>query len=144
MSGRNDDADRFADAALDVLAPFADSPELAMAYSTLSQLRMLAYRADEAIEWGERAISIASARGHSEILVHAMTNVGAVKLLKFDEEGRVLLERALALAVQHGLEDDAARPGSSSRGRVWSSVSSRPPASILTRDWPIRLNTIFW
>lgn len=109
MSGRNDDADRFADAALDVLAPFADSPELAMAYSTLSQLRMLAYGAGEAIEWGERAMTIASALGHSGILVHAMTNVGAVKLLKYDEEGRVLLERALALAVEHGLEDDAAR-----------------------------------
>jgi DNA-binding CsgD family transcriptional regulator/tetratricopeptide (TPR) repeat protein len=84
-------------------------PELAMAYSTRSQLHMLHYRFNEAIEWGERAISLADRLGEVETRVHALNNVGTALMFADRPGGRERLEESLALALDHGFHDHASR-----------------------------------
>jgi DNA-binding CsgD family transcriptional regulator len=78
-----------------------------MAYSNLSQLRMLADDRDEAIRWGMRAIALAESFGDQETLVHALNNVGTATQDK--KQGRAYLERSLELARAAGFEDHAVR-----------------------------------
>lgn len=80
-----------------------------MAFSNLSQLKLLAQDADAAVAWGRRAIELAERLGATEILVHALNNVGASLDRTGDASGRTQIECSLALALEHGLEEHAAR-----------------------------------
>jgi len=107
--GENDAAEREAEAALDLLEGEPPGRELAMAYSNMSQLRMLARDSEAGIAWGRRSIALAEPLGEDEILVHALNNVGASQYQSGDPEGRATLERSLELALRAGLEEHAAR-----------------------------------
>jgi DNA-binding CsgD family transcriptional regulator len=107
--GRGADAERAGREAVELLEGLAPGPELAMAYSNLSQLRMLADNTNEAVAWGSRAIQLAESLGQTEILVHALNNVGSAETQASRPAGRPTLERSLALALAHGLEEHAAR-----------------------------------
>jgi DNA-binding CsgD family transcriptional regulator len=100
---------RHAREAIDVVEAEGPSPELAMAYSTLSQMRMCAEDTQAAIEWGERALELARVLDHEDTLMHALINVGSARLLRGDAAGRAELERALRLALERGTYDHAAR-----------------------------------
>jgi DNA-binding CsgD family transcriptional regulator len=100
---------RHAREAIDVVVTEDPSPELAMAYSTLSQMRMCAEDTVAAIEWGERALALARELGHEDTLMHAQINVGSARLMRGDDEGRVQLEETLHLALERGTYDHAAR-----------------------------------
>ncbi|HEY3337571.1 MAG TPA: AAA family ATPase [Propionicimonas sp.] len=102
--GRNDDAERYAARAVATLEPIGETPPLAMAYSNLAQLRMLAGDAAGAELWGGRALALAAKLGDREVEIHSLNNVGAA-LSHTDRaaEGRLMLQRSLELA----LEDDA-------------------------------------
>ena len=52
----------------------------AMAYSNMSQLKMLSDQTDECIYWGEKAIAIAKELNDEETLSHALNNVGTVQM----------------------------------------------------------------
>ena len=56
-------------------------PELAMAYSNLAQLRMLAGDAAATIHWGQLAIDLAERLDRTDILAHALNNVGTVEVV---------------------------------------------------------------
>jgi DNA-binding CsgD family transcriptional regulator len=107
--GENEAAEDEAQAALEVLEGLPPGPELAMAYSNMSQLRMLARDCEDAVAWGERAIALAGPLGENETLVHALNNVGAAQYQAGDIEGLAALERSLDLALASGLEEHAAR-----------------------------------
>jgi DNA-binding CsgD family transcriptional regulator/tetratricopeptide (TPR) repeat protein len=109
FQGRNADAERAAREAVELLEGLAPGPELAMAYSNLSQLAMLASNIDEALAWGGRAIELAEQLGQTETLVHALNNVGSAELCAGRPAGRPMLERSLALALADDLEEHAAR-----------------------------------
>jgi DNA-binding CsgD family transcriptional regulator len=109
FQGRNADAERAGQEAVELLEGLAPGPELAMAYSNLSQLRMLAGDTDEAVAWGGRAIELAESLGQTEILIHALNNVGTAEMQASRPAGQPTLERSLALALAHGLEEHAAR-----------------------------------
>jgi hypothetical protein len=101
VSGARADAERYAADAVAVLEPLGPGPELAMAYSTLAQLHMLAFERAGAETWGGKAIALAERLGNTEILVHALTNVGTAQLGSLSvEPGRTTLERALRLALE--------------------------------------------
>jgi DNA-binding CsgD family transcriptional regulator len=85
------------------------SLELAMAYSNRSQLFMLAGEPDPAKRWGEKALALAEEINATEVLVHALTNIGTVELLDGEPAGREKLERALAMAQAHEMHDHVAR-----------------------------------
>ena len=80
-----------------------------MAYSNASQLSMLAGDVAEALECGGLAIELAERLGETEILVHALNNVGAAEVHGRLPGGVAKLERSLALALAEGHEEHAAR-----------------------------------
>ena len=58
-SSVGEDADSYGNAAVGALEQLLPGPELAMAYSNLSQLHMLADDTDGALVWGEKAMALA-------------------------------------------------------------------------------------
>jgi DNA-binding CsgD family transcriptional regulator/tetratricopeptide (TPR) repeat protein len=109
LQGRQADAHRAGGDAVELLEGLAPGPELAMAYSNLAQLGMLAHDVDQAVAWGERAIELAERLGETETLVHALNNVGTAQLQAGRPSGRAALDRSLALAEANGLEEHVAR-----------------------------------
>jgi DNA-binding CsgD family transcriptional regulator len=107
--GRNAEAEEFAQSALELLQTQPPGLQLAMAYSNMSQLRMLASERDEAIFWGEKAAALAKDLGDTTTLSHALNNIGAAQLDAGLEEGVVPLEESLRLALSENLEEHAAR-----------------------------------
>jgi DNA-binding CsgD family transcriptional regulator len=87
---------------------------------------MLAGNTDEALAWGGRAIELAERLGQNEILVHALNNVGTAELQAGRPGGQATLERSLALALAHGLEEHAAR--------AYTNLSAR---AFEQRDYPL-------
>jgi DNA-binding CsgD family transcriptional regulator len=109
FSGDNATAEDEARLAVELLDPLAPGRELAMAYSNMAQLRMLANDQAGATTWGARAIELAERLGETEIVVHALNNVGAAELHRGLAGGRAKLERSLELALHAGLEEHVAR-----------------------------------
>jgi DNA-binding CsgD family transcriptional regulator/tetratricopeptide (TPR) repeat protein len=102
-------ADRYAAMAVAILEPLAPGRELAMAYSNLSQLHMLADEPEEAVIAGDKALILARKLGDSDTESHALNNIGTTKLAAQDSSGRADLERSLTLALQGGFHEHAAR-----------------------------------
>lgn len=107
--GRRADAERYAAEAVAVLDALPAGPELAMAYSNRSQLEMLAGNAEGTIHWARRTIALAQTGGYTEILSHALNNLGTARVSSGDEAGRADLERSLELAFRVGSHDHIAR-----------------------------------
>src|SRR5689334_11417968 len=107
--GRKEEAEACANDAIEVLEALPVSPELAWAYSNRAQLHMLAGETNEAVRWGSRAIELAQQFEATEILAHALNNVGFAQLLANDGEGRAKLEESLRLSLAHNLEEHASR-----------------------------------
>ena len=102
-------ADAYAAEAVTILESLPHGRELAMAYSNLAQLHMLADESDAAIRLGDKAISLACLLADTEIESHALNNVGTARLSQLDPSGRGDLERSLSLAKAGGFDDHAAR-----------------------------------
>jgi ATP/maltotriose-dependent transcriptional regulator MalT len=97
-------------AALEALAAEGPSHELAMAYSSLSQLHMIINEADEAITWGEQALALAETLGDDAVRAHALNNIGTALVEKGDNEhGIATLEQSLELARRACLPADVIR-----------------------------------
>jgi tetratricopeptide (TPR) repeat protein len=126
MLGKPDEAEQYAVEAVHLLETLPPSAELAMAYSNMAQLSMLAEENAQAVRWGERAIALAKSLGDVETLVHALDNVGTAQLSAQNEQGRANLERSLQLALERGWEEHAAR--------VYCNLASR---AVRARDYPL-------
>lgn len=109
FAGRGAEAEEAAIAALEVLERLPPGPQLAMAYSNLAQLRMLAFDLEGTLLWGNRAVMLAEELGETETLVHALTNVGWVRDFAGDGEGEEEQRRGLQLALSAKLLDHAGR-----------------------------------
>lgn len=108
--GNGADAERHALRAIGTLEALAPGAELAMAYSNLAQLRMLADDTDEVERWGRRALHLATAIGDVDIEAHALNNLGTAAI----EAGRVAegvrdLTHSLDLALSADLPEHVAR-----------------------------------
>ena len=106
--GRIDEGERLAQEAVSLLERLPSGHELAMAYGNLAQRRMVVDDVQETIAWGQRALDAAQIHD-TEALVYALTNIGAAEFGAGVDDGRLKLERALTLALGHGLEDYAGR-----------------------------------
>jgi DNA-binding CsgD family transcriptional regulator len=107
--GNRQEAEAAAARAIAVLEALPPGHQLAMAYSNQGQLDILAYRADAAIGWAQRAIELARRLDDQETLTHALTSIGSARLYRSDPGGRADLERGFEVAAAAGLEDHAAR-----------------------------------
>jgi tetratricopeptide (TPR) repeat protein len=108
-TGRTGQAEEAGQEAIALLEPLPPGPELAMAYSNLSQLRLTAEDGEGAVAWGTRAIELADRLEEPEALCHALINVGAMEFLEGVSEGREKLERGLELAREAGFDEHAGR-----------------------------------
>jgi DNA-binding CsgD family transcriptional regulator len=97
------------DRAVTVLAAEPPCRELAMAYSSLAQLHMRAWKHEEAIAVGERARVMAQELGDAETVVHAIINVQSARLNLGADDAQAALEEAHERAAAAGYVDQAVR-----------------------------------
>src|SRR5262252_8585286 len=108
--GQNAGSERYAAAAVTTLEQLGPGPGLAMAYSNLAQLRMLADDRTEALHWGGKAIELARRFGDREAEMHALNNVGSVLAFARElAEGRARLTQSLDMALADDAHEHAAR-----------------------------------
>ena len=77
FDGNRKKAESFAMQAIEVLDSQPSSRAKAMAFSNMSQLKMLSDQTEECIFWGEKAIAMAKELDDEEILAHALNNMGS-------------------------------------------------------------------
>ena len=120
VCGQRPEAERYIAEAIAVLEEAEAGTELAWAYSHQSQLDMLASNPDGAIRWGEKALDLAEKLGAQEVLIHALSNVGTVRMERFGVEMADDLKRSLELARAAGLHDHVERAACNlSCGAYW-------------------------
>lgn len=102
-------ARRYLDDAINLLEQIEEANHLAFAYSMRSQMQMLSSRMDDAIAWGKRALEQMGNSAVPEVEVHALNNIGTARMFLGDPAGIADLERSLEIALEHNLQEDAAR-----------------------------------
>jgi DNA-binding CsgD family transcriptional regulator/tetratricopeptide (TPR) repeat protein len=83
--------------------------QLAMAYGARALLATHRGWDREALEFGQRALELAREAGDRAAEAFALCHIGGAMLGRDDRGGFEPLERSLALALEHGFEDHAAR-----------------------------------
>ena len=131
FAGRNREAETYADEAVTLLEQLSEDSEFAWALSNRSQLYMLAGRTGEAVAWGVRAMELAKRIGDTEVMCHAMTNVGTAMHAHSEPEGRELLLQSLSIALEHGYGEHVAR--------AYANLTS---TDVTTRDYVSAARTI--
>ena len=127
LVGRNADANRYAEAAVATLEPLGAGADLAMAYSNMSNLRVLGGSTEEALVWGRRAVDAARAAGDRGVEAHALTNVGTALLRRGElVQGRARLDESLDIALTDGLDEHAAR--------AWGNIGALQAAKRMLTD----------
>jgi len=120
--GDREGAYEAAGAAIATLEQLPIGPELAMAYSNLSQLHMLAHQVEPAVAWATKAIETARRVDSPAALSHALNNLGSVRCRAGDLKGRRLLVESYRIARREGLDDDAGR---AMANHVWICLENR-------------------
>jgi tetratricopeptide (TPR) repeat protein len=98
--------------ALAMLEEGPETVELARTLSSISQMYMLASQYEEAIAWGERALSLAERFGAEDVIVHVLNNVGTARMTVYDynpEQGVFMLRESVQRAKLLGLPHDVCR-----------------------------------
>jgi class 3 adenylate cyclase/tetratricopeptide (TPR) repeat protein len=121
--GRTADADETCRRAITVLEALEPGRELALAYGTMAALRKDAGDTDGALAYGGREHELAERLGDVEVRVHAISTIGAAKILAGRPGGRDKLEESLELSEQSDLPEHVGR----------SSISLVQAAALLRR-----------
>jgi DNA-binding CsgD family transcriptional regulator/tetratricopeptide (TPR) repeat protein len=100
---------QLAEEAARVLEPVGGD-DLAMAYSTISQLAMIASDEDRAVTYADQALSLVGP-GPSRTRLHSLNNKGSAKMINHFPDGIDRLEESFRLANELGLAYDALRAG---------------------------------
>jgi DNA-binding CsgD family transcriptional regulator len=95
--------------ALGVLERLGPGPELAYGYAAASSFAANLEQAEPAFAWGARAFELIDETRDRELLIYQLNNAGLMELLLGRQEGRIQLERSIALAAEAGLEDHVGR-----------------------------------
>ena len=103
------EAEEAAHRAVTVLKGLPPGRELAMAYGNLAAIYKDAEDVDEGIAWASRAVELAERLDDTEILVYALTTIGALELIAGAPDGREKLDQGLKLAERSGLSEQVGR-----------------------------------
>ena len=99
-----------AQAAIDVLEHSGARREYAMACATMAQLHLLGETSVPAYTWGLKALAMMEELGDAEGLTYVLNTVGTAELRNRDvPDAWQRLERSLAIALEQGFEEHAAR-----------------------------------
>ncbi|MGE5249040.1 MAG: ATP-binding protein [Bacteroidota bacterium] len=97
VAGQKIEAEQASRSAIAILEPLAPSRELAQAYKAQCFVRMENRDCDEAVTWGEKAITLAERFGDADTLARTC-NYAACALMILDyERGRAMMERSVAV-----------------------------------------------
>lgn len=107
--GTRDEAMSSALEAVTVLENDTPTRELALAYSNLAQLYMLAGYRKETLNWSQKAIDLATKFEDYEVLSHALNNLGTVLLMYDEPDGEIKLNQSLTIALENKLHEHVAR-----------------------------------
>jgi len=108
FNGKREEAERFGIEAIEAIKEGFPISVKALAYSNYSQLKMLSFEKELAIEYGEKAIKLATEIGDKEILCHALNNVGAATYQE-DPSGLTYLQKSLSIAKENDFQEHVAR-----------------------------------
>ena len=125
-AGRRSLAERHAALAVEMLEDADDPRELGFAYSNRAHVAMLAADDAAAVIWGERALGVAEQLGDVELRAQALISVGAARAAAGDPRGRAMQRESVALAREHGLDEQVARGYSN---LSWDEVERRRVAA---------------
>ena len=96
--------------ALALLESRPESIELARAISSISEMHLIDSSYDQAISWGQRALTMAERLAAEHVVVQALVNLGSAYFGMGDaERGQALLRRSWQRAVELNLPHDACR-----------------------------------
>ena len=111
LEGNRKKAENFGEQAIEVFSNQPSSAAKAMAFSNMSQLKLLFDRTSECVEWGEKAIVIAREVGDEETLCHALNSVGAVQMIlqSSKHKGIGSLQQSLEIALKNSYHDHSGR-----------------------------------
>ena len=123
-----EEAEKCAKEAVAVLENLPASRAKAMAYSNMSQLKMLSNEDAESIEWGNKAAELARALNDEEVLAHALNNLGAAQMLDpaRKEKALGLLQESLSIALRNSYHEHASR--------AYCNIISH---SVVLKDWEL-------
>jgi len=103
--GRNAEAETASAAAIETLESLPPSCELASAYAYQAYVRMISRDNGLAVVWGGKAVALARQLEDMETLATGLTMVGTASVMAGEiEVGVAILEEALEVAEEHGLE----------------------------------------
>jgi DNA-binding CsgD family transcriptional regulator/tetratricopeptide (TPR) repeat protein len=126
-------AEDFAAQSIEVLDNRPSSGAKAMAYSLMSQLKMLSDDSEQCIAWGEKAIQLATEVSDNAILSYALGNVGSVQIRmpSLQQNGLVMLQQSLQIALQNSYHDYA--------GMAYVNLAHN---GIIVKDYVLAANTL--
>ncbi|MFT3827867.1 MAG: AAA family ATPase [Chitinophagaceae bacterium] len=110
-AGNGKNAESYGLQAIDVLKDQPSSRAKAMAYSNMSQLKMLSDHHEECMLWGGQAIALAKELNDEETLCHALNNVGTIemRLPETRAAGLSQLEQSLDIGLRYSYHEHVAR-----------------------------------
>jgi len=106
-AGQNAEGEAASRAALEVLSALPETVQHARAYQMQAHIRMLNRDHQEAVHWGEQALTLAKRLGDLPIMIGVYNTLGSALVLSGRLRGRVLLEQSLCLALDAGLDSRA-------------------------------------
>lgn len=111
FEGNRENAEKYGQGAVDLLQSQPPSKAKAMAFSNMSQLKMLSGKTVECIELGNLAIKIAKEIKDDEVFCHAITNIGIAEweTEPLKESGNEFLMESLEMALKNSFDEHAAR-----------------------------------
>jgi DNA-binding CsgD family transcriptional regulator/tetratricopeptide (TPR) repeat protein len=92
-----------------VLDSLPQNAQLAVALHARSRVASHRGLDREAVDFGQKAMALARSLGNREIESHALDTIGSAMLIAGDRSGYAPLEQSLQLALEHDLQDCAAR-----------------------------------
>jgi len=98
-----------AEESLAILEAIPPSVELTRAYAMRSQMNLLKGQRAESIAWGQRALAMDASLLDVLTRTQVQVTVATAMLFDGDTAGEDMIEGALALALEHGLHEEAAR-----------------------------------
>ncbi|HEY7148450.1 MAG TPA: AAA family ATPase [Gaiellaceae bacterium] len=122
-AARHEEAEESAHEAVQVLEELPPGRELALAYAQMAAQRVVSLDDQGVLTWARRARDLAAELGEDQIVVNASTAIGAAQAMR--GKGSGALEKALALALEHGADDQVAR--------VYSALVF---TSVRNKSWP--------
>ena len=129
FDGNRKNAINFARAAIEVLKNQPASPAKALAFSNMSQLKMLSDEHVECNLWGEQAIKMGQDLGNAETLSCALNNLGSVQICipSSTQKGIRMVQESLEIALQNAYHEHAAR-AYTNLGAASVRIKNYPPA----------------